>query len=90
METLGASQREESFKITNETKCLFDQKCSFKEEGESMKTCLLTIEENEYLNELNEKELKAYNIAKKYLGTSFDLKKSNGFLKWKMKNVKEE
>ena len=42
-----------------------------------------TLEEMEYLNQLNEKELKAYNIAKKYLGTSFDLKKSNGFLRWK-------
>lgn len=43
-------------------------------------------DENEYISSLNEKELKAYNIAKKYLGTSFDLKKSNGFLRWKKEN----
>lgn len=40
-------------------------------------------EEEEYILTLNEKENKAYFIAKKYLGTSFDLKKSNGFLQWK-------
>jgi len=44
---------------------------------------IISIEENEYLNILSEKELKAYYIAKEYLGTSFDLKKSNGFIKWK-------
>ena len=47
---------------------------------------LLTDDENNYILSLNEKELKAYNIAKKYLGTSFDLKKSNGFLRWKKEN----
>lgn len=40
-------------------------------------------QEEEYIMSLNEKENKAYFIAKKYLGTSFDLKKSNGFLQWK-------
>lgn len=40
-------------------------------------------DEDEYIKSLNEKEYKAYFIAKKYLGTSFDLKKSNGFLLWK-------
>jgi hypothetical protein len=33
-----------------------------------------------YLASLNEKEIKAYHIAKSHLGMSFDLKKSNGFL----------
>ena len=41
---------------------------------------------NMYLETLNEKELKAYNIAKSHLGTSFQLEKSNGFLQWKNKN----
>jgi hypothetical protein len=37
----------------------------------------------EYLATLNEKEKKAYEIARDHLGTSFQLEKSNGFLKWK-------
>jgi hypothetical protein len=37
----------------------------------------------EYLASLNEKEKKAYEIARDHLGTSFQLEKSNGFLKWK-------
>ena len=35
-----------------------------------------------YLESLNEKELKAYAIAKSFLGSSFQLEKSVGFLKW--------
>jgi hypothetical protein len=38
---------------------------------------------NQYLQTLTEKEYKAYLIAKSHLGTSFQLEKSNGFLKWK-------
>ncbi len=42
----------------------------------------------EYLKELTEKENIAYNIAKEMLGTSFDVEKSIGFLKWaKEKNI---
>lgn len=37
----------------------------------------------EYILSLNEKELKAYLIAKDHLGHSFDLEKSNGFIQWK-------
>ena len=36
----------------------------------------------EYLSTLSEKEYKAYKIAESHLGTSFDLIKSNGYLKW--------
>jgi len=39
--------------------------------------------EKKYLESLNEKEKKAYEIAKNHLGTSFHLIKSNGFIKWK-------
>ena len=35
-----------------------------------------------FLKSLTEKEYKAYEIAKSHLGTTFDLKKSNGFLEW--------
>lgn len=37
----------------------------------------------EYLETLCEKERKSYEIAKEHLGTSFQLEKSVGFLKWK-------
>lgn len=35
-----------------------------------------------YLKSLTKKEYKAYEIAKSHLGTSFDIKKGNGFLEW--------
>ena len=35
-----------------------------------------------YLQTLDEKELKAFEIARSFLGSSFQLDKSNGFLKW--------
>lgn len=37
----------------------------------------------QYLDSLNEKEKKAYHIAKSHLGSSFQLEKSNTFLQWK-------
>jgi len=41
----------------------------------------------EYLNGLNDKERKAYIIAKKHLGTSFNIVKSNGYINFcKSKN----
>jgi hypothetical protein len=36
----------------------------------------------EYINSLPEKEKKAYEIAKEHLGMSFQIEKSNGFIKW--------
>jgi len=44
------------------------------------------IDIDAYLQSLNEKEYKAYEIAKSHLGTSFDIKKSNGFLEWLKKH----
>ena len=35
-----------------------------------------------YTSQMSPFELSAYRIAKSHLGTSFNLKKSNGFLKW--------
>jgi len=35
-----------------------------------------------YLESLNERERKAYSIAKSHLGMSFTLEKSNGYLTW--------
>lgn len=42
-------------------------------------------EDSVYISQLSPFELSAYRIAKSHLGTSFHLKKSNGFLKWSKK-----
>ena len=39
-----------------------------------------------YISQMSPFERSAYRIAKSHLGTSFNLRKSNGFLKWKSKN----
>ncbi len=36
----------------------------------------------DYIKQLTQIEESAYKIAKSHLGTSFNLKKSNGYLKW--------
>jgi hypothetical protein len=36
-----------------------------------------------YIESLTDKEKKAYDIARSHLGSSFDLSKSSGFIKWK-------
>lgn len=41
--------------------------------------------EKEYIKSFNEKEKKAFEIAKSHLGMSFDLEKSIGFQDWKQK-----
>ena len=38
--------------------------------------------EQAYLNSLSPKELKAYQIAKTHLRTSFNLSKAQGYIKW--------
>ena len=38
--------------------------------------------EDQYLAQLDATQLKAHAIAKSHLGTSFNLKKSNGFIEW--------
>jgi hypothetical protein len=40
------------------------------------------IDADAYISQMSPFELSAYRIAKSHLGTSFNLKKSNGFLKW--------
>lgn len=40
-------------------------------------------DEQNYIETLDKKELQAYNIAKNHLGSSFELIKSIGFIKWK-------
>lgn len=40
-----------------------------------------------YINSMSKKELLAYSIAKSHLGTSFEIEKSVGFLKWKKSYV---
>jgi hypothetical protein len=54
-------------------------------EQSTIKTQTENIEQMmiQYLETLTEKEKKAYHIAKSHLGSSFQLEKSNTFLKWK-------
>lgn len=40
-----------------------------------------------YIDSMSKKELLAYSIAKSHLGTSFEIEKSVGFLKWKKSYV---
>lgn len=44
--------------------------------------------EEQYLNSISAKEMKAYLIAKNHLGMSFQLDKSVGFIKWKKEQTK--
>jgi hypothetical protein len=44
----------------------------------------------QYIAALSEKELKAYNIAKTHLKSSFSLEKSKGFIEWKQKMEMDE
>ena len=41
-----------------------------------------TKEEEEYIKQMDEKEREAYEIAKKHLGSSFNLRRSIGFKKF--------
>ena len=41
---------------------------------------------DKYIKSLTDIEKKAYEIAKEHLGSSFDITKSIGFLKWIKKN----
>ena len=44
---------------------------------------------DEYKAQLNEDELKTLAIAEEHLGTSFDMKKSIGFLEWSEEKTKK-
>jgi hypothetical protein len=43
----------------------------------------MSTAESDYLASLNDRELKAYHIAKDHLGMSFNLPLSNGYREWK-------
>jgi hypothetical protein len=42
-------------------------------------------EEDQYILSMSEKERKAYEVAKKHLGSLFTLHKTAGFIQWKKK-----
>jgi len=42
----------------------------------------LTTRIHEYMHQLSNTQLKAYRIAKRHLGSSFNLVRSNGFIEW--------
>jgi hypothetical protein len=37
---------------------------------------------DQYIAQLDDMQRKAYEIAKSHLGTSFNIKRSNGFIEW--------
>ena len=49
---------------------------------------LLTVKLDQYLEQLTEKEKQTYKIATEHLGSSFNLEKSMGFIKWMKKKTK--
>ena len=52
------------------------------QEKQQKKQESVNVDYNDYISQLSPFELSAYRIAKSHLGTSFNLKKSNGYLKW--------
>ena len=40
---------------------------------------------DQYIAQLDDVQLKAMEIAKSHLGTSFNIKRSNGFIEWQKK-----
>jgi transcriptional regulator CtsR len=46
--------------------------------------------EKEYIKSLSQIELKTLEIARSHLGTSFNLKKSNGFINWIKQKLTEQ
>ena len=45
------------------------------------------VEEEQYIAQLDEVQRKAMEIAKSHLGTSFNIKRSNGFIEWQKKQL---
>jgi hypothetical protein len=56
--------------------------------SESIKKYPKDVQESiaRYLEQLGEKERKAYYIAESHLGSSFNIVKSNGYINWKNKS----
>ena len=53
---------------------------------EQNKNSLSVTSVEKYIESMNDKEKKAYNIAKKHLGSSFDIQKSIGYKKFMKTN----
>ena len=47
------------------------------------------MEQESYIQSLNDKEKKAYEIAQEHLKSSFNIKKSIGYIEYKKQNDKE-
>jgi len=52
------------------------------QEKQQQKQESVNVDDDDYISQLSPFELSVYRIAKSHLGTSFNLKKSNGYLKW--------
>ena len=49
---------------------------------ETSDTAVSDTDTDAYISQMSPFEMSAYRIARSHLGTSFNLRKSNGFLKW--------
>jgi hypothetical protein len=59
-----------------------EQEQNKEQQQEQQQKCGGVDNADAYISQMSPFELSAYRIAKSHLGTSFSLKKSNGFLKW--------
>ena len=57
----------------------------------TMETPIVLIDDNveKYMSQLTPLELKAHNIAKQHLKSSFNVLKSNGYVEWLKKQPKK-
>lgn len=51
---------------------------------------ILSLQEEQYLASLSQKEMDTYHIAKTILGSSFSLIKSRGFIQWSQEKNQEK
>ena len=63
---------------------------SSSKESEENKSSSEESEESKYINSLTKQELQTLEIARSHLESSFHLKKSIGFIKWKEMSLKKE
>jgi hypothetical protein len=56
---------------------------TIKKQASNAKIIIKTSESSKYMSSLTELERKTFEIAKSHLGSSFNMKRSIGFLNWK-------
>ena len=74
-------------KLLKKNKPISEESKSSSEESKSISE---EDDESKYINSLTEQEQKTMEIARSHLESSFHLKKSVGFIKWKEMALKKE